>query len=851
MVSDTGAAAGAATGEPAADPSAAARWRRRLLTGPDVVPSATTLRFATLVLVILASTGSLYGYLSLLVHPESDRQAARCMSAVRLTGVVNGKGPLTDTAVVLGCTSPYVGSLTRWSLSGMLLVAAISAVAYALTPWFILHTAHPATAGLRRGSPRWLWRRLPRLRREGLTLLRLDRPDQQAMGARVAELAERVGPGGGPRPQCRLNSYARDTGARAFGHQRRTYLKLDAGLLLLRTTDPQKFDGIVLHELGHLANRDNRPTYVTYAAWRTYVAVVVLPFLVAFFAPGVFRHPAHPSAYDVRARTPDLHSILALVLLTGLVYLTRNAVLRVRETHADARAALTDEAAVRRALATGDRAGAAPTPIARLRTSVGHHPSPRQRVSDLDDSSVLYAPGVPAAFAAGMAISLIAVNLGFTGWISYLVSPSGHGTPVAHLMRRMVRGSAGSVLLAQIGILGPAVAVALLLIVGFVCVTTWRAQLGVLPGGIRPSPWRTTLPLTAGLLLGQPLSVLYANAGTWGVFADGWTRQSAVVATTALTLAVIVIVLHQWATEAAIAWIPVSRRSLRAGIAATIALGALGAAPVFFAWFAMRDTVSIVDVSLGDPPAAISHWALAAGGYLNILPLDYLSALPGCAPALALPVLFVIAGASRRALPVAPDWAREALGPDPEPLARPARPARSRRPVVVASVAALLAVAGSFGFVLVLQGVVGGARLYAHVPDEVTYVSIVTEWIAIAACAGAAFAAGRGPGGSRLSRGLLAALITAALAGLAMPAPVYIGVCGTKAWNCVSNRPDVYRVLFGLMSQTVAVAGVALALCALLLARLLPPPRPVPPLRLGRLGRVVPPPVRRPAAEGP
>lgn len=680
MVTGTASPAGAdAADPPGPGPGVDTdQWRRRLLTGPDVVPSATTLRFASLVLAVLASTGSLYGYMALLVHTEAETRAAACMKTVRLPGVAKGTSPMTDTTVVLRCTAPYLSSITLWSLTGTLLVVVAMMLAYAVTPWCILHAVHPGPGEGSRWSPVRLWRRAPRLSRRGLHLLRDNYPDQAAVAARVEQLAERIGLEARRRPRCHLNPYAKDTGARAFGYQRRTYLILHLGLLKLHRTDPAAFDGTVLHELAHLTNRDNRPTYLTYAAWRAYLVLVVVPFLAAFFAPGVFLHPADPGAYHLRARLPDTHSALSLVLLTGLVYLTRNAVLRVRETHADARAALTDAAAVLAFLRHGpwQRGG-------RLPEAVGHHPSAARRLRDVRNSAVLYRPGATAMFAAGMAIGLIAVNLGFSGWIAFLTSPRGQGTPLIEILMRLVNGTPATVILAQVMVLGPAAAVALLLIAGMACVTMWRARLGVAHGGKPPAPWRAGLALATGVLAALPLSVIYANAGTWGVFGDGAANTVIVVVLTSLTLAVIVIALFQWAAEAAAAWIPVSGSSLRRGIAASVILGTLGAAPVFFTWFAIHGNVSITWVQTGPPAAFIRHWPLAEATVAQVVALNYLSALPGCAILMALPVLYVAAGAARRSRTTAPAWARAALGPDARPIRRPSVRARLRVPLIM------------------------------------------------------------------------------------------------------------------------------------------------------------------------
>src|SRR5258705_11090935 len=76
------------------------------------------------------------------------------------------------------------------------------------------------------------------------------------------------------------------------------------------------FRAVLLHELAHIRNGDLNKTYFAVATWYAFMAVALAPFLLAMSRDFL-------SAQIWRA--------LALVLL---VYLSRTAVLRVRETYA-------------------------------------------------------------------------------------------------------------------------------------------------------------------------------------------------------------------------------------------------------------------------------------------------------------------------------------------------------------------------------------------------------------------------------------------------------------------------------------------------------------------------------------
>jgi hypothetical protein len=81
--------------------SESATARRVLLTDPDVLPAATTLRFAALVLMLVATTGSVYAHLAVLAHPDVEATARACTSAIHSNP---GSGNPTNVTRFLACT---------------------------------------------------------------------------------------------------------------------------------------------------------------------------------------------------------------------------------------------------------------------------------------------------------------------------------------------------------------------------------------------------------------------------------------------------------------------------------------------------------------------------------------------------------------------------------------------------------------------------------------------------------------------------------------------------------------------------------------------------------------------------
>ncbi|AUY53050.1 M48 family metalloprotease [Streptomyces sp. CB01881] len=198
----------------------------------------------------------------------------------------------------------------------------------------------------------------------------------------------------------------------AFGRPGRRYIVLSGGMLALFSRDPQAFRSVVRHELAHLRNRDLDITFVTVAVWRVFAATVLLPLipmLVFLLALG----PA--GGIDWARATQELGQLL---LLGAMIPFTRNAVLRSRELHADARAAESETG--RAELAQVFRRPASRPPGGRLRQLLAVHPPVRARLAAVEDSRVLVRTGFWEALGMGLAVTLaydalIALSVGLLG----------------------------------------------------------------------------------------------------------------------------------------------------------------------------------------------------------------------------------------------------------------------------------------------------------------------------------------------------------------------------------------------------------------------------------------------------
>jgi Zn-dependent protease with chaperone function len=346
---------------PAAAPKQAALNRiRKAVANPDVLPSATTLRFAVLILAALASTASIYAHLSVLARPNSEAAAVRCVHSLSAAGAVE---PATGNAD-LSCISASVPALARWAAVGVVLLLLVALLVYLFAPWFIRHFT-------------------------GLRALNPATRSEQALADELDALSLEMGVPADPVWLYAPGSPKQD--ARAFGHPARPYVVIHGSLRAMLQNTPRNvpgFTAIVTHELAHLRNRDLLPTYATLAVWRAFLSVVLAPYLVSLVAPGIFSEPLHPGAYQLLEVAPDPRITVTSFLLVALVTLSVRAVLRVREAHADATAALylRDDTALRAIIraraAQQPRRGRALLPSGTALPSAARGPAGRSGPSD-------------------------------------------------------------------------------------------------------------------------------------------------------------------------------------------------------------------------------------------------------------------------------------------------------------------------------------------------------------------------------------------------------------------------------------------------------------------------------------
>lgn len=752
-----------------------ARETRSRLTDPAAhVPSGTTVRFAILVVTLIASTGSFFAYFWQVAHPAAQTQVGQCLARISNGGATNlitasGPVPVKQHLALVLCLQSSSKALTAWAAFGVALLILGTAMVFLITPWWLTNRGAPG----RRGR-----------------LVPFDEAAYPDHTRQLAYLVERAGLGE-RRPKFLVDERCLATGARVFGVGRQAFVRLDGGLVALHRghpADPKraKFSDIVLHELGHIRNRDNRSTYLTVAAWRTYYVLIVL---------------GYAGSVVVSARVPvlpDFHTLVVLLALFLLVPLSVRAVLRTRELHADATAAFCHPRGTL-GLFQDPPSANRPAWTGTLRAWVSFHPSLADRDAALGEPERLFRPSAVTMATAGIAVAMTIGALNPTV-ISVLLSSRLVGlVPV-------LTTSAHASLLLVLKTFGPAVTVTTLLISGLLCAEAWRlhhlrqCKPGVSHFAFLPAAATFAIGMVAGTLLGFD----NALAGTWGLFDTTAAANLIVLALSLLLLMAISATMGAWAMECAAVWlvdIPTRTRARMAFVGAVV-IGAIGFAPAFLSWAATAGTPWSDQWQFG-PTAAenplIGTWPLVRLLFVHPEVLGTYDDVPGAAGALGFACLFVVAGA----------WLRRPGTARPGMIIAAHSPRDVGATAIVLTGLASAIVAGGLGLeiLLALRSAVGTGAVSSSGGYGLDYLTRALEALsAVIAAIGAALLT-RKADLARLSSAILASLIAITAVTLSAPELLYIGFLGLHHKPVNPQNGPIFVGLFGHAASVWALAA--------------------------------------------
>jgi Zn-dependent protease with chaperone function len=494
---------------------------------PQSLVSGTTLRFAVLVFAVLAASTQLLTTLARLLpgNPRQGRTLEQFCRASYEARTANLDLRLDRSAVMndatmrllteakqeqLRCLAPMNRETALWVITGLTILMVTALLYYVATP-------------------RWKrWRRQlepVRSRRLARTLASLVKESQLRRAPDFVQSA-----------RVTMNAVT-------FGRSGKYTVQLGAGLIPFHRSDPALFRAVVLHELAHIRNHDVEVGYAALAVWRAFLLVTLLPFTAAAALAVVLGGTGR--WWSPSALVAELARVLTFVLIA---YLTRNSVFRVRELHADARAA--SMPGMKKALTRA---------VDRAQTTWwwGTHPPARTRQAAIGQPQILLRPGFWELATTGC-VGMVAVTAGVQ-YAALLMD--------TRTVDRLV----------------PAAVMTLLL--GVLTAIIWRWAVLAAQHNERRSPLLPALGLGLGLLVGDVL----AKSGEprfWGVLGSGsqLSVRAALVGATLLLTGLVLIA--WWNAVIATMWLPVLRaRSARFGWAGSTAATSVIFSPFFAVWY--------------------------------------------------------------------------------------------------------------------------------------------------------------------------------------------------------------------------------------------------------------------------
>jgi Zn-dependent protease with chaperone function len=524
---------------------------RKPRLNPFAFASDTSLRFILLLVFVIAA--DIRRWLALAATDfDFSHQLSECLDGAPMV-----RWALMDGTKLLECVRPFLSYGISAIGIGLLLLAAVTGAIY----WCY---------------PIWEVRRL--------RLTPLDPAEAPELYATLRQLCHVAGlrrP-----PEFLWNPLNGSHLALAFGRAGAYRVGFTGALAVLHNTAPGAFRAVMLHELAHIRNRDIEKAYMALALWWGFLLAAVLPYLVVLAS--------------LKMDIVDIVSLtLEMTIVTGIVLLTRNAVLRARELYADARslAWARDEPAFARVL-TGL------LPIKGIRRLLSPHPHPGRRRRLLDNTDEMFRLGSWDAFAAGAALSLIVMTfiMAIGAVLTYPEFTSPEITSVSFNVLVLVLLSA--------------IAIVVSMVAGVASIVTWRASFLALMRGVKPGGMvRIAGALAAGVVFGGPVlfgtMVLQASMG--GIdreYVEQITTSSSAALAGALGLIVLLttilagalVFFLKWVEAGATCWL--SAALYKPSPRAPFIIGIFVSCALALAWF-----------SIGPVFIGVLYWQHEAGGF--------------------------------------------------------------------------------------------------------------------------------------------------------------------------------------------------------------------------------------------
>lgn len=227
-------------------------------------------------------------------------------------------------------------------------------------------------------------------------------------------------------PQAYSGASYASTTAQAFGYSKRNFLRIDSGLRILLRKSKGLYDAVMLHEFGHIINKDIFKTYFTQSLWYSCLIVFALPLLISTFmnffsgiSERMQTETMNAGAF-LKIFTVSIPALIKVLImyaaLFSVIAYTRSALLRTREFYADQRA-------VQFGAADGLMELFKKSPAVNvmfLKKIFMLHPDTNKRMDAVRDNSILFRMKGELPFITGLLIA-VTMNGLFYPFMSFLL----------------------------------------------------------------------------------------------------------------------------------------------------------------------------------------------------------------------------------------------------------------------------------------------------------------------------------------------------------------------------------------------------------------------------------------------
>jgi Zn-dependent protease with chaperone function len=207
-----------------------------------------------------------------------------------------------------------------------------------------------------------------------------------------------------------------------LGKKGGSYIVISGGLIMKFRKNVNAFTSIILHEMGHIANKDIKKTYLAAATSKSLfltlqiaLLVLMLPMIyiwINLFASGT------AAGFELSYIASRTHIVqeglwfaqfaIYFIVFLGFVYLLRNQIFRLREFYADAKV-VEWEKTCENILEAAEESGEKKYSPFQLLSKF--HPNVDDRIQVIKNNSALFTPNIWVALTIGFLYSVVESNL--------------------------------------------------------------------------------------------------------------------------------------------------------------------------------------------------------------------------------------------------------------------------------------------------------------------------------------------------------------------------------------------------------------------------------------------------------